>query len=63
MVMNALIDTISSKVVEINILALDMLRASNFSNLFWTLVLTVSFNVAIPVLFIGCILGPIRSRH
>lgn len=57
-----IIDKIHSTVVRINISMLGLLRAGSLSTLFWTLVLTGSFGAAVPVLVIGCVLSPVKSR-
>jgi uncharacterized membrane protein len=38
---------------KINVLVLGLLRESSFANLFWTLVLTGSIGMAIPVIFLS----------
>jgi hypothetical protein len=59
--MNTLVDTISGKFTGMNMMALDVLGASRFSNLFWTLVLTGFISAAIPLLVISWLLHPLTS--
>lgn len=60
-VMDLLMDAIAGIADLVNVRVLDLLRASRFSDLFLTLVLTGSFSTAFTVLFIGCILPVAKS--
>jgi hypothetical protein len=60
-VMDLLMDATAGIADQVNVRVLDLLRASRFSDLFLTLVLTGSVSTAITVLFIGCILPVAKS--
>ena len=55
-VTDLVVDAMAGVADQVNVKALDLLRASRFSDLFFTLVLTGSFSTAITVLFLGCIM-------
>jgi hypothetical protein len=56
-----LMDAMAGLADQVNVKVLDLLKASRFSDLFLTLVLTGSFSTAVTVLFIGCILPVAKS--
>jgi hypothetical protein len=59
--MDLLMETVAVIGDQINARALDMLRASRFSDLFLTLVLTGSFSTAVTVLFLGWVLPAAKT--
>jgi hypothetical protein len=59
--MDLLMDAMAGLADQFNARVIDLLRASRFSDLFLTLVLTGSFSTAITVLFIGCVLPVAKS--
>jgi hypothetical protein len=60
-VTDLLMDAMAGIADQVNVRVLDILRASRFSDLFLTLILTGSFSTAVTVLFIGCILPAAKS--
>lgn len=54
MAIELIIGAMSAIAEQVNVLALGILKASRFSDLFLTLVLTSSLSTAVAVLLIGC---------
>jgi hypothetical protein len=53
-------DAIAGMADQVNTWVLAILKASRFSNLFLSLVLTGSLSTAITILLIGCVMHPIK---
>ena len=60
-VADLIMDAMAGVADQVNIRVLDILKASRFSDLFLTLILTGSFGTAVTILFIGCFIPSAKS--